>query len=181
MSPGHTPTHSTANFKAKCNFKGRSGCSGSYLAETGVPPRMETPQQSLSEALIALLMLWGTWIHPTMQLFSSELVGVCVLVLGPSEALHSFLFLMKKTVALSAGVTSKNNVNCWYFHLYLCSSWFQKIFPASLSEHLSYFDILFTQEKLKKNPPNSNKTSNTGAVIKKIKTYKLQNEPEAKS
>lgn len=62
---------------------------------------METSQQWLSEALIALLVLWDACIHPTMQLFSSELLGVrvlgsTVLVLGPSENLHSFLFLMKK-------------------------------------------------------------------------------------
>lgn len=74
------------------------------------------------------------------------------LVLGPSEDLHSFLFLMKKQLPLSDGVTSQDNVNCCYFHLHLCSSWFQKIFPDSLSEHLSYFDILFTQEKEKRIP-----------------------------
>lgn len=66
---------------------------------------------------------------------------------------RGFAFLLvahEKAFTLSAGVTSKDNVNCWYFHLHLCSSWFLKIFPASLSEHLSYFDIPFTQEKEKR-------------------------------
>lgn len=45
VSPGPTPPHSRANFKVRCNFKVRSGCSGSYSAESGLSPRMETPQQ----------------------------------------------------------------------------------------------------------------------------------------
>lgn len=117
-----------------------------------------------------------------MQLFSSELMGVhvlgnTVLVPGPSERLlfhmHSFLFLKKKQLP-SALVWL---LSCWCFHLHLCFTRFQKIFPASLFEHLSYCDILSTQKK-KRSPQNPNKTSNTGVIIKK--PYKLQNEPEAK-
>lgn len=121
-----------------------------------------------------------------MQLCSSELMGVhvlgnTVLVLGPSEMLllhmRSFFFLMKKQLPSSLEWLVRAMQLAGTFIFIFVSLGFSKYFlPVCLS--IYHISIFFLPRK-KRNPPNPNKTSNTGAIIKK--TYKLQNEPEAKS
>lgn len=190
VPPGLISAQSRANFKVRHIFKVRLGCSGSNPAESWGATRMETPQQSMiwiSYCSLEVVWYLNTAYHAAVWWANgSSCTGWCKDIswfFGDVFAMRAFLLVPhENAIIIDTGKANKDSVSCCFFFIFVSLD-FREIFPAKLSEHLSYFDILFTNlpspPPKKRNTKSPNKTSNTEAIIKKL--YKLENEPEAKS
>lgn len=153
--------------KAEPTSKSDASSKLDWVAQGQIQPSLEELQgwrlhnSQWSESHCSLEVVWylNTAYHAAVWWANgSSCTGWCKDIswfFGDVFAMRAFLLVPhENAIIIDTGKANKDSVSCCFFFIFVSLD-FREIFPAKLSEHLSYFDILFTN--LPSPPPKKKK------------------------